>query len=333
MWGEEMQEEKLFFKEEIANVTSTLSAKKTEADLMFVVVADSHLDDYEEDTLSNIRAVDSSLHFDFVVHLGDFLNGNLPGKYTESLLNEEMKKYRSATANGIFYPVQGNHDGYCKDTKNKTITDIVLDENWHAATSFVDKYPHLKGDVDNPWYYVDYPDQKVRLIILCSFSYEWDENGEFRKLYKLAPAQIDWLREKALALEEDWTVMLFSHDGPLKYYDQTKYEEELWDCNNQELMNTLLHAKEAKSFSVAAWFIGHWHGDLCQIVEGIPFVIVGSQTCYIPQLWQMPDSGHYEMRERGTVSQDIWDAAILNRAKRELYLCRFGAGVDRVIHY
>ena len=323
----------MYFREEIENVASTLAAKKTEADLMFVVVADSHLDDYEEDTISNIMAVDRSVHFDFVVHLGDFLNGNLPGKYTESLLNEEMKKYRSATANGIFYPVQGNHDGYCKDTKNKTITDIVLDENWHAATSFTDAYPYLKRKDNDPCYYVDYPDKKVRLIILCSFSYEWDENGEFRKLYKLAPAQINWLKDEALMLDADWTVMLFSHDGPLRYYDQARYAEEPWNGNNKKLMDALLDAKQERGFSVAAWFIGHWHGEVCQIVEGIPFVIVGSQTCYIPQLWQMPDSGHYEMRERETVLQDLWDAAILNIEKRELYLCRFGAGDDRVIHY
>ena len=61
--------------------------------------------------------------------------------------------------------------------------------------------------------------------------------------------------------------------------------------------------------------------------------VVGSQTCYVPQLWLMPDSGHYEKRERGTVSQDLWDAVILNREKRELYLCRFGVGDDGVIHY
>lgn len=328
-----MQKNKSFFEQEITNVTSTVEVKKTEADLVFAVVADSHLDDYEEDTISNIRAVDSRVHFDFVVHLGDFLNGNLPGKYTAKILKAEMEKYRSAIGNGIFYPVQGNHDGYCGDGINGTSTDIALDENWYAATSFTNEYQNLKREGNRPWFYVDFPDEKVRLIVVCSFSYEWTEEGGFRKLYRLEPAQIDWLKDEALMLDADWAVMLFSHDGPLRYYDKARYAEEPWNGNNKELMDALLDAKQERGFSVAAWFIGHWHGEVCRTVEGIPFVIVGSQTCYVPQLWLMPDSGHYEKRERGTVSQDLWDAVILNREKRELYLCRFGAGDDRVIHY
>ena len=323
----------MIFKEEIENTVSTLQEKKDNAELIFAVVTDSHLDDFEEDTLLNIKMVDQQMPFDFIIHLGDFLNGNIPKEYTIKILKNEMNKYREATSGGVFYPVQGNHDGYCAINMNCTASDMILDEEWFAATEFTKEYQNLKREACNPYFYVDFPEKMIRLIVLCPFSYEWTEEGKYKKLYQTEEVQIDWFKREALALDVKWTVILFSHDGPLNYYDQQRYEEEPWDGNKSELLGVLLEARKQRGFSIAAWFVGHWHGEVCQIVEGIPFVIVGSQTCYVPQLWSMPASGYYEKRKRGTVTQDLWDAVILNKSKREVYLCRFGAGKDRVIRY
>lgn len=321
------------FEEERARVSSILESEKKDADLVFAVVTDSHLDDYEEETLANIKAVDHRAHFDFLVHLGDMLNGNLPRNYTKHILKEEMERYRTAVQRGIFYPVQGNHDGFCNVSPVCTAPDMALEEDWCVATAFAAEYPNVRRGEQDPWFYADYPEQKVRLIVLASFSYQWTEKGEFQKLYELDPRQLEWLKTEALEVQADWTVMLFSHDGPLRYYAQEKYEEEPWNGNSRELMETVLCAKREKGFQVAAWFIGHWHGELCNIVEGIPFIIVGSQTCYIPQLWLMPEPGYYAPRRRGTVTQDLWDAVVWKKEKQELHLIRFGAGEDRIIHY
>ena len=328
-----MEKKNESFDSEISNTADTLTEKRKEADLVFAVVADSHLDDFEEDTLSNIRAVDRSVKFDFIIHLGDFLNGSLSRRYAGRILAEEMERYRMATENGVFYPVQGNHDGFCQIEADKQVSDMALDEDWYEATEFIHKYANVKRKGIKPYFYVDYPAQKVRLVILCSFSYEWTEEGAYRKLYQMDSEEIEWLKEEALVLESDWTVMLFSHDGPLQLYEETKYDEEPWKGNSKELFQTVMDSKERCGYTVAAWFVGHWHGELCRTIQGIPFVLVGSQTCYVPQLWNMPEAGHFEKRERGTVTQDLWDGAVLNCRKRELYLCRFGAGKDRVIYY
>lgn len=328
-----MKECKVFFQKEIENVVRTLENQKEGVDLTFALVADSHLDDFEEDTLANIKAVDHNIAFDFIVHLGDFLNGNIPRGYTRKILIEEMNKYRFATASGILYPVQGNHDGfYFMGTENKK-TDIALDDEWYAATSFTADYKHLVRDAMAPYFYVDYPEKKIRLIILCSFSYEIQENKKYQKSYKMDPEQLGWLEKKAMVLDADWTVVLFSHSGVLNYYDETMYDKEPWLGNRKDLMETVLSARKQYGFSIAAWFCGHSHGEVCKTIQGIPFVEIGSQTCYVPQLWRMPKTGHFEVRERGSVTQDLWDAVTLNKVKREVYLCRFGAGSDRVIHY
>lgn len=322
---------KSYFRQELQRLSDRI--KDHSYTMSFVLVADSHLDDYEEDTLQNIQAADKVVSYDFMVHLGDFMNGNFPKGYTAKILQEEMVRYRSAIKNGNFYPVQGNHDGYCNSTFKGRQCDIVVDEDWYVATVFTEEYENVIRERNRPYFYADYSKQKLRLIFLCSFSYEETQEHKYRKLYRVSQSQIEWLEKEALEVGEEWTVMLFSHDGPLRFYDQDRMNEEPFVENTRELLDAVLHAREKHGFSVAGWFIGHAHGDLCQTVLTIPFVFVGSQTYYVPQLWSMPQKGHFEPREVGALSQDLWDSVTWDKTARTLHLFRFGAGGDRVIRY
>lgn len=210
---------------------------------------------------------------------------------------------------------------------------MALDEDWYETTNFTENDKYVVRKKGSPYYYVDYPEKKIRLVILCSFTYIFDENRKYQKLYQMDEKQLIWLKEEVLVAGEEWTLLFFSHDGPLKIYDQDRFEKEPWNGNSRELLQTVISAREVHGFSIAAWFIGHWHGELCQCVQDIPFVIIGSQTAYVPQLWSMPAKGHYAQRKLGTVSQDLWDGVVLNKTQRTLYLCRFGAGEDRIIRY
>lgn len=326
---------------EIQRVRDLLTANRHKAALSFCVTTDSHLDDAMEDTLQHMKAVTKTIDMDFTVHLGDFLNGGFPRKHTARILKEQMQGYIDVSPKGVFYPVQGNHDGFVNYTTEGITYDIALDEDWYAATAFTEQYHNVIRPYGKPYYYADYPLQKIRLIFLASFSYTLEgETGTFRadpcnfqKWYRLSDCQLQWLKEEALNLGKEWTVLLFSHDGPLNLYDQTRLAKEPWPGNKKELFQMVLDARNKKGFSIAGWFIGHLHGDLVQIVEGIPFIIIGNQTSYVPVLWPMPQTGHFEPRERGTLSQDLWDAVLLNTDARRLSLYRFGAGVDRQIDY
>lgn len=319
------------FQQEIQRLSDFCAEHKF--DLAFMLAADSHLDDYEEDTILNMQAADSLVSYDFLVHLGDFMTGNMPKGYTAKVLKQEMGQYRSAVKNGVFYPVQGNHDGYCVSSFTGSRCDIVVDEDWYEATDFTREYRNVTREEKSAYYYADYPEKKLRLVFLCSFSYEWTDEGKYCKKYRMSEKQLQWLGSEALAVDAEWTVMIFSHDGPLKYFDQARLDEEPWEGNKKQLLDIVLQAKTERGFTIAGWFIGHWHGELCEYVEGIPFIIIGSQTYYVPSLWPMPDKGHYEPREVGTVSQDLWDSVTWNKADRTLHLFRFGAGEDRVVTY
>ena len=58
-------------------------------DLNIALVADSHLDNSVPATIENISAVDQAVHFDCCVHLGDFLAGEIGGRYAKLLLRQQ----------------------------------------------------------------------------------------------------------------------------------------------------------------------------------------------------------------------------------------------------
>ena len=60
------------------------------------------------------------------------------------------------------------------------------------------------------------------------------------------------------------------------------------------------------------------------------FIITASETAYDPQLF---DDDVFWERELDTQSEDLWDALVLKKSERRVYLKRFGAGEDRIVHY
>ena len=45
------------------------------------------------------------------------------------------------------------------------------------------------------------------------------------------------------------------------------------------------------------------------------------------------DDVRFWERDLDTQSEDLWDALVLKKSERRVYLKRFGAGEDRIVHY
>ena len=295
-------------------------------DFSFALAADSHLDNSLCDTLENIKAVDERLNFDCLVHLGDFLNGNFPKGYTEMLLNEQIELWR-ASVNAVFYPVEGNHDGYCEGSVN----DMATDELWYGATRYLDEAEGVHRPLGKPYFYVDIEDKKIRLVFICSFYYEW-KDGVFNKKYGISGEQVNWLKNEGFNAPKGWTVMVFSHDAPfIDYFSPISKENQR--INGYDAFCALTDNAEKNGFTVAAWFLGHEHGDFDGKINGINFIMTTSETAYVPSLWDMVGNGVFPERNLGTVTEDAWDAVSIDLKERMIRLVRFGAGSDREISY
>lgn len=312
--------------------------KKTleiKGDLKFAVSADTHLDNSLPDTFRNIKAIDSEVGFDFMLHLGDFLNGNIPRKYTAEILKDQMDSFRNSIATKAFYPAPGNHDGFFEYGQS---TDMTINEDWYEATKHTEEFKNVTRPKNRQYFYADYPEEKVRIIILNSFHYTGFDNVEkFEKVYGFDLEQIEWVKNIALDLEKDWTVILASHDTPFSGFDPNYKDEDNEIVNGNLMFDAVLTAKKEKGFLLAAWFIGHHHGDLILNVRGVNFILVASGTAYVPTLWDAPVPPEYgnffPRRELNTDTEDLWDSVILDKSARKLKLIRFGAGEDREASY
>ncbi len=344
-----------FFKNEAEDTIKKVESIKSEGDFVFGIVTDSHLSDNEENTFANIGYVDEKIKFNCLVHLGDFLCGNIPEKATKRLLAESLSGYRNAVGTKELYVAQGNHDGYRDERyKGQTVTDMAIDEDWYEATKFMDENKNLCRSGNKPYYYVDFPENKLRFVFLCTNAYKLNrEEKIFRKIYGMLDEQIEWLGETLLSTPTDYVTFVCSHIHPFnnnKSNPNVSKEAPRYapngQMNAQNSVEMLKAFKNGASFefngksydftdkkgTLAVWLFGHDHGDVYTKWEDINFVEVASQTAYIPQLWD--SLGEYPTpRDMGTVSEDAWDAVVVKTSERKIYFTRFGAGKDRVVEY
>ena len=196
----------------------------------------------------------------------------------------------------------------------------------------MDAEQNVRRPAQKPYYYVDIAKEKVRLVFVCSYFYE-HRGGEPVMIFGYEEEQIQWLQNETLVLPSDWTVMLFSHDAPFSalLFDEKTALEKNDIVNGNQIFSALDQCRKQYGFDIAGWFIGHYHGDRIKTLFGIPFVITASQTAYDPQLFD--DDVRFWERELGTPSEDLWDALVLKKSERRVYLKRFGAGEDRIVHY
>lgn len=290
-------------------------------DLVIALAADSHLDNSVPTTVENIAAVDQRVHFDCCIHLGDFLAGKIGRLYARVLLRQQLEQFSHAVASGRFFPVQGNHDEHCGQCS---------EQFWVEATDFLNAEKDVCRVGQKPYYYVDIEKQKVRLVFLDSYYFERQADG-MTMVFGYEEGQIEWLQNQALRLPADWTVMLFSHDAPFSELEEETAMTRNAIRNGNRVFQTIDQCRKKYGFSLAGWFIGHYHGDRVTSLFGVNFIICASQTAYDPQLFD--DDVRFWERELGTVSEDLWDALVLNRREHRIYLKRFGAGEDRTVEY
>ena len=175
------------------------AVRSCDGDLKIALVADSHLDNSASATVENIAAVDQAVQFDCCVHLGDFLAGEIGGRYAKLLLRQQLELFQTAVSSGRFFPAQGNHDA-CSGPYSARL--------WPEAIGFLDAEQNVRRPAQKPYYYVDIAKEKVRLVFLCSYYYK-QHGGEPVMIFGYEESQIHWLQETALNLPADWTVMLY----------------------------------------------------------------------------------------------------------------------------
>jgi hypothetical protein len=268
--------------------------------LVFALLTDTHnvVNGTWNDTLTSIRETYKFVNLDGIIHLGDFTDGMVTADVTRSRATEVI--YSLENIGVPFWAVLGNHDSnYFKNNPER----FTLKEQCNL---------YLRRD--EPRYYIDFEEQKLRFVFLESF----DPNEKIR--YGYSEECIEWLEKILAEMNRDFSVIIFSHLPPM-----TKLQYWAKEIRGEEKLMKILNSNR-----IFAWINGHNHADRI-IYEPFPIVSVVNAKCeaftdYKAEGFITPN------RKLNQVTQEAWDVMIVNSVKKNIHFIRYGAGEDRSIN-
>lgn len=263
--------------------------------LTFLLLADSHYtyNGTWDDTMAAMRRLVAGLDVKGIIHLGDLTDGLLPLKKTMEIEEICLSDMQSLGKPVMLVP--GNHD-YNYFRRNPDI-----------------KYP------DTPQFYIDMPEDKLRMIFIDSF----DPREEVR--YGFTDYCIHWLDSILRQMPDDHIAVIFSHLTPL-------VRLQAWTKNirNREKLMAVL---DRYSERILAYINGHNHCDhlFNELYNGrFPIVSINCAKCeYFTD--HKPEGAEIPYRELGGRNQESFDIMQIDTAGRRIFFTRFGAGRDRIV--
>lgn len=261
----------------------------------YILLADSHFtyNGTWEDTVSSMKAIKSRIPISGIIHLGDLTDGLLPLDRTQVI---ERRCISDMQSMGVpVYIVPGNHD-----------------YNYFRGNPQI-KYP------DKPQYYIDLPEQRLRLIFIDSF----DPKEDLR--YGFTEYCIHYVESVLHMMPKEYVAIVFSHVPPIK---QLHVWSE-WIRNSHILMPIL----DGYADRILAFINGHSHCDhlFNDLHNGqFPIISINCAKCeYF--LEHKPEGAVVPFRRLGDRMQESFDIMQVDTERKEIYFTRFGAGEDRVV--
>ncbi len=278
---------------------------REEGDLTLFLLADTHdvVNGIWPETRQSLSEMAGRIKPDGIVHLGDFVDGLLPARYTRSLVQRQLDDLRAISEK--LYVCVGNHDwNYFKGNTTR-----------FTETETAKLYLGSK----EPRYFADLPDKKLRMIFPDSF----DPNRKDR--YGFTMKTVRWFAKTLRTTPQGWRILVFSHVTPVSKLHVWSKEIR----NGERMIMLLERAERRRPGIVLGWIHGHSHAD--QVFKERSFPIIGIGCAKLEDFADHKPAGSVTYaRERGTALQELWDVLLIH-AKGGMDFIRFGAGEDRHI--
>lgn len=336
------------FKNEIEKTVKSVMGKISGKCLVMPWLTDTHdsplnADAHEtaESTLQNLKRLCGILPIDGILHTGDFVEQ----KYYEyaGLSNESVyeciSKYinRLADCGKPVYPIVGNHDG---KLANNSDADIWYN---NCNGKILTKYNKVVLGSNLNYYYVDYQEARTRLVCLAipDDNY-WGPGGE----------QLNWLVNTALDTPDGFGVIVAYHMPQVQesgIYNAAALSSCLTAYHEHKKGSAELHSGGILEFDFTKYrdtkaictLVGHEHGDFVldpgKVSENgqrndMPCPIIGlAASGWITSSGTGIPEANMPLRERNTVSENLFDIIVYSQTNSTLDIIRFGAGEDRTV--
>ena len=331
-----------YFEEEVEKTVDSINKLADENCMVFTLLADVHIHPEQSEkmlhfkhTLENIKAVHERCNIDALFYLGDiaFVNSVMKGSYwTEEIIHRELMSLKTNLykCNENSYFLAGNHDGINAAPSSS--------KAWYSKMIDADKVCAVENE---GYFYVDFPDKKVRAVCLMDSCRDESAQTNFFGYY---PKQLQWLAGTALDIPEGYKVIVFCHI----MLETKRNVDKLTNSNDLAgIFNAFCEKGVYKSENVTADFTNRNDGEIVALFGGhghvrwsgymgnLPFLQIQtpSNMMHMPQnepswIANLPTGWESVDREMNTLSEDLWDTVIYNIKENKISIVRFGAGDD-----
>lgn len=278
-------------------------------------------------------------HIDFVAHGGDFIAGALASK-NDAIRNlfEGIKVLQPD------FVLKGNHDD---NSYYSTVqSNIITNQEWFNATlkGLSDKVVVDPVNTVGGYCYRDFEKQKIRVVALNAVDYPIVLNGDGVTLkwsgqngWGYRKRQLEWLRDEALNMPDaDWAVFVLTHSGTR---EEMSGVGKLIPYNSDHVEGILKAFKTGTSYSGSTAGFNEWNMTeiACDFTaQGArDLIAIMNGHVHSDRLVNPIDLGinlvstlHCRDTTNGAV-----DIVTINPSTRNVYLTRFGNGIDRQFTY
>lgn len=317
------------FDDEINDTLAKIRTIANSPSLIFPWVADIHRYSPNADgvqtfdkMMNNMKQILGSVKCDFILNTGDLTDG--ADKETTTIqVNTCVEQFLEL---GIPYVwTHGNHDTNYDEGASYVFTIPEIYAKYFSATRGTDYNANTNGTD----YYIDFPFQKVRLVVIDAN--QPGINTTLPNRYAYDENTVTWL---ATALNTANTVIVCVHQSPIvtQVYNNTSTTNASGIVSAlQTFVNNggnLIMLSGHSHLDVA--FISPWLSIMqdCQRFSNIEETITDedhSITGYI-------DNVRKNARTANTYTEDCWTMCVYKPIENEFDLIRFGAGIDRYFH-
>lgn len=227
--------------------------------------------------------------------------------------------------------VRGNHDdvygSYTDGDATRYYTNKVASAKiWNRLHRIQAKDDRRVFGDDGTYFYIDLQVQKVRIICLNSQFYDGGDvtSGTTGNMTNgFGEAQLNWLENVALAVDEDWSVIVTEHIPPTASVinGNTYYLSQISDgVEFRKIIATT-------TANIIAIFCGHCHAD-AYVTDDLKCPIVT-----ITSAINTPYDADWSTRVANSATETVMDVVSIDKATRKIYMTRIGAGADRAGDY
>lgn len=334
----------------------------TDIRLSFLHATDMHMD-FQENRDVVMRQIEAMVELtkqtdiDFTILGGDVIHGIYSKEASVDDLRtcvNEFSKTQTPT-----YVSRGNHDdnAYHNDPwippyDNKRVPHkyVIWDYEWTRTIL----EPLVQGnaihDVEYPessYYYVDFPEKKIRTIFLDAYACPDEKNGELAVWVsegwdRFSTRQLKWFAEIALdTSKEGWDYILCSHGALIDGFVTGP-------CSNASVVLDMITAFNQKGTyknealdvkvdytsampNVRLHIFGHTHRDGYHYDKAADLLMINTGQCSISECDCSLATVDYcasPKRERNTITEALFDVIVLCE-NGTIHRIRFGAGEDQ----